>query len=190
MKKLLPLILLFVGVGAGVGAGVFLRPEAKIEEANVTDASGEHAEKEDGHTEKGEGDEHAEHSEKDDTQSDEDHGSDDHSDEEGSEFVKLNNQFVVPIVSGGKVTSLVVMALSIEVTAGETDTVYLREPKVRDSFLQVLFDHANIGGFDGNFTDAQVLKPLRGALKEVAKKDLGKKVVKDVLIIEIARQDY
>ena len=56
--------------------------------------------------------------------------------------------------------------------------------------LQVLCDHANIGGFDGAFTEAKMLNVLRSALREVAQRDLGSDVVNDVLILEIARQDY
>jgi hypothetical protein len=107
-----------------------------------------------------------------------------------NEYVKLSNQFVVPIVRNERVTALVVLALSLEIPAGQTDTVLSREPKLRDSFLQILFDHANIGGFQGNFTDAQVLGRLRMALREVAQRDLGRDLAKDVLIVEIARQDY
>lgn len=183
MKKLLPLVLLLIGVGAGVGAGVFLRPEAvtKTDGPSMETAEKTHAEKNDDHGEKLEKEQSKGH------EKDHDDG---HEDTGGSEYVKLNNQFVVPIVVGDRVTALVVLALSVEVPAGETDIVYQREPKLRDSFLQVLFDHANIGGFEGNFTDAQVLGRLRSALKEVAQRDLGEKIAEDVLIIEIARQDY
>ena len=105
------------------------------------------------------------------------------------EYVKMNNQFVVPVVKGADVQALVVMSLSLEVPAGQKDAIYAREPKLRDSFLQVLFDHANIGGFDGAFTNANNLAVLRSALREVAQKDMGDQI-SDVLIIEIARQDY
>lgn len=171
MKKLLPLVLLFVGAGAGVGAGIFLRPEAPVEQIDAAES---------------------EESEQDDPNAESEMEEPAQSDEEAATnaYVKLSNQFVIPIVTGEKVTALVVLALSIETPEGQQDTVYLREPKLRDSFLQVLFDHANIGGFEGNFTDAKVLDRLRSALLEVAQKDVGKKIVKDVLIIEIARQDY
>lgn len=175
MTKLLPLVLLFVGAGAGVGAGIFLRPEAPAEQIDA--AMSEEAIQ-------GEADVDLKKKQaaEDNAQSAEDAAT--------NAYVKLSNQFVIPIVKGEKVTALVVLALSIETPEGQQDTVYLREPKLRDSFLQVLFDHANIGGFEGNFTDAKVLGRLRGALLEVAQKDVGKKIVKDVLIIEIARQDY
>lgn len=162
MKKLLPLIMLLVGAGAGVGAGVFLRPPpdlALAADAEEIDAATKTAAK---------------------------HIKDDMADRE---YVKMNNQFVVPVVNGNFVQALVVMSLSLEVPAGQKDAIYSREPKLRDSFLQVLFDHANVGGFDGAFTNANNLAVLRNALREAAQKDMGDQI-SDVLIIDIARQDY
>ena len=92
------------------------------------------------------------------------------------------------MVESGQVAALVVVSLSLEVTAGSTETVFAREPKLRDVFLQVLFDHANAGGFRGSFTDGSNLIVLRQALKEVAMQVLGD-MVSDVLIVDIARQD-
>lgn len=172
MKKLLPLILLLVGAGAGVGAGVFLRPEppADVIEAEQADSDQDSSDKD--------REDHKDNVKKED------------SGEGANEYVNFSNQFVVPIVAGERVVALVVLALSLEVPAGQTETVLSREPKLRDSFLQILFDHANTGGFDGNFTDNDVLARLRNALHEVAQKDLGEDMAKDVLINEIARQDY
>lgn len=173
MKKILPLVLLLIGAGAGVGAGIMLRPDAPAQTTEAGDAAAEGStvanKAVEASTENREPKNGAANT---------------------NEYAKLNNQFVVPIISGEKVTALVVLALSVEVLAGQTSTVYEREPRLRDSFLQILFDHANMGGFEGNFTNAQVLGPLRTALREVAQKDLGKALVKDVLIVEIARQDY
>ena len=104
------------------------------------------------------------------------------------EYVKLNNQFVVPVMDGGKVVSLVILSLSLEITPGNSAEIYAREPKLRDVFLQVLFDHANAGGFQGSFTDGSNLVILRKALFESAAGILGEQV-KDVLISDIARQD-
>ena len=104
------------------------------------------------------------------------------------DYVKLNNQFIVPLVDGGRVASMVVLSLSLEVTSGHTADIYAREPKLRDAFLQVLFDHANTGGFRGSFTDGSNLVLLRQALKEKATSVAGD-LVTDVLITEIARQD-
>ncbi|KIN74557.1 flagellar basal body-associated FliL family protein [Sulfitobacter guttiformis] len=176
IMKLFPLVFLLIGIGAGVGAGIFLRPDTSLEAA-ITEEGSAHADDASEGTSDKSSDDHAQ----------EDHVKDE---TESHEYAKLNNQFVVPIVAEERVIALVVIALSIEVAAGKTEAVFLREPKVRDSFLQVLFDHANIGGFEGNFTNAEMLGRLRTALKEVGQRDLGKDIVKDVLIVEIARQDY
>lgn len=104
------------------------------------------------------------------------------------DYLKLNNQFIVPVVEDGRVAALVVLALGLEIEAGQSETVFAREPKLQDAFLQVLFDHANAGGFRGSFTDAGNLVFLRKALLEQAIAVLGP-VVSDVLITEIARQD-
>ena len=84
--------------------------------------------------------------------------------------------------------ALVVASLSVEVTQGMTETVYAREPKLRDVFLQIMFDHANIGGFNGSFTAGQRMDILRSALLDGARSVLGSEA-RDVLITEIARQD-
>lgn len=104
------------------------------------------------------------------------------------EYVKLSNQFVVPVMEGGQVSAMVILAVSLEVAHGTSDQVYAREPKLRDAMLQVLFDHANAGGFDGDFTDGANMLLLRKALFEIAVKTIGESV-KDVLISDIARQD-
>jgi hypothetical protein len=162
MRKLLPALMALIGTGAGVGAGLFFAP-APAEDA-ATDAQAPRAQ----------GEEAAPAA-------------------PGSEavtrdFVRLNNQFVVPIVEDGRIGAMVVLSLSIEVTAGNAQTVYALEPKLRDGFLQVLFDHANRGGFDGAFTNANSMDVLRRMLAQVAHDLLGT-VAHGVLITEIARQD-
>ena len=105
-----------------------------------------------------------------------------------TEFAKLNNQFVIPLVEDGRVASLVIMSLSVEILIGNTEAVYAREPRLRDTLLQVMFDHANAGGFKGVFTDGTNLILLRKALLEAARKVMGE-MVQDVLISDISRQD-
>ena len=169
LYKLFPVILGLIGLGAGVGAGLYLKPEAATEADGEADTLAEGGAEGDGHTAIPEDAPDAE-------------------DGTGPEYVKLNNQFVVPVVREGRVASMVVLSLSLEVEAGNTESVYQREPKLRDVFLQVLFDHANVGGFSGSFTDGSNLVVLRTSLKEAAAMVLGT-IVRDVLITDIARQD-
>lgn len=168
LRKLLPVLLALIGLGGGAGAGLFLRPapatEDNASEAAAEGAGAEHAAEGEAIAEEGEAGENA------------------------PEYVKMNNQFVVPVVEDRRVAAMVVLSLSLEVRPGNTEAVYQREPKLRDVFLQVLFDHANTGGFSGSFTDGSNLIVLRTSLKEAAALVLGNAVT-DVLITDIARQD-
>lgn len=149
IKKLFPVLLGLLGLGIGIGAGIFLRPapvEAPVvEEIEIDPAL-------------------------------------------APEYVKLANQFIVPVMAKGKVGAMVILSLSLEVENGTTQEVYKVEPKLRDGMLQVMFDHANAGGFGGSYTDGANLLLLRKALLESAKGVLKEKV-SDVLIIDIVRQD-
>ena len=163
IKKLLPIIFLLIGVGGGIGAGIALKPSP--EEMAMQNPCG------DVHTEKTETDHEAPADQ-----------------EDEPEYVELNNQFVVPVVSDDMVDSLVVISIGIELDQGQAEAVYKREPKLRDALLQVLFDHANIGGFRGRFTDGNNMDVLRVSLTEAAQAIMGN-VVRGVVITDIARQD-
>ena len=169
IKKLLPILLALVGLGAGVGGGLMLRPATEIVQI---DPCGDVGATDPNHP-----------------QADA-HGDEGHADEENAafEYVKLNNQFVIPDLEGGRVVAMVVLSLSLEARTGARETIYAREPKLRDAFLQVLFDHANTGGFKGAFTDSSTMNALRHALLEVAQKTIGPDI-NDVLVIDIVRQD-
>ncbi len=167
MRKILPVIMVILGIAIGGGAGWFLRPqyepeakvEACIENCPPAETGGGAAAN---------------------------HGAEDPPQQ--NEFVKLNNQFIVPDIRDGAVSALIVLSLSIEVGAGQTEKVYTMEPKLRDMLLQVLFDHANSGGFRGDFTSSGRMEDLKRALLEASQSVLGKDV-RSVLISDIVRQD-
>lgn len=165
-KILLPLMLMIAGLFAGLGAGLMLKPEP----ASGTDAHAEGGAEADApaeahHVKGGEPDEAV-----------------------APEYVKLNNQFVVPVVSRDLISAMIVLSLTVEIVPGTSQAIYDREPKLRDAFLQVLFDHANIGGFEGAFTNAGNMDVLRKSLSDVAQRVVGD-TARGVLITDIARQD-
>lgn len=164
MGKLLPIILIVLGVGGGIGAGLALRP-APEEHVDALGPCGDVT-----------------------AQTHEAAAEEEEPEPTDREYVKLNNQFVVPVVSVTKVDALIVVSLSVEVPQGRKEEVYAREPKLRDAFLQVFFDHANTGGFKGTFTNSNNMDILRRALLETAH-DVGGDLISDVLIMDIARQD-
>ena len=166
MKRLLvPLILMLLGIGGGVGAGLALMspPEEEI----LADSCG------DGHAPQAAAEE--EHAPEPATL-------------ENREYARMNNQFVVPVVMNDRVVALMVMSLSVEVETGGKEAVFSHEPRLRDAFLQVMFDHANMGGFNGAFTASSNMRLLREALQEAADKTMRGHIT-DVLIVDIVRQD-
>ncbi|RME17947.1 MAG: flagellar basal body-associated protein FliL [Alphaproteobacteria bacterium] len=167
MRLLIPLVMVVLGLGIGGGVGLALRPAPEppadgTDHASVADCPAPATEVSAAETPPEGG--------------------------ATTDIVKLSNQFVVPVVAEKKVSSLVVLSISIEVTAGSSSEVYKREPKLRDAFLQVLFNHANSGGFDGAFTDSNLIKVLKRSLLEAAKKVLGG-TAQGILITDLARQD-
>ena len=102
IARLLPLILPLIGLGAGVGAGFALRPDAPVQAATdaaetvdetaaeATDAPAEPAPP--------------------DSQT-------------PPEYAKMNNQFVVPVLEGGRVVSMVILSMSIEIPPGGAEDV-------------------------------------------------------------------
>ena len=105
-----------------------------------------------------------------------------------SAFMEMANNFVIPLIGADRIRSMVVMQLSLEVGDTELATVRAMEPRLRDAFLRVLFDHANAGGFDGVFTAASPMASLRTALRD-ATRDITGPAVRDVLILDLLRQD-
>lgn len=155
LRKLLPILLILIGTGIGMGAGVMLRPAPQHTADAVHEPPAEEAAVDP---------------------------------EKMPEYAKLNNQFVIPVVEEGRVAAMVILALTLEVEKGKTTEIFTREPKLRDEFLQIFFDHANAGGFNGSFTDGANLVLLRKSLLEAAQSVMGP-IVTDVLISDIARQD-
>jgi hypothetical protein len=159
MKKLIPVLFVLIGLAVGAAAGVFVPKKEEPEKTDVVECTPPV-----------------------------DHDLATPLESFDTEYVKLNNQFVVPVVSDDLIKSLVVLSLSIEIKEGLAEVVYAVEPKLRDSFLQVLFDYAHLGGFDGAFTNSGNVIRLKEQLYRAAKDILGADV-KAVLVVDFVRQD-
>ncbi len=107
---------------------------------------------------------------------------------EDAEFLRLNDQFMVPLVRGDRVAALVVITLGLEIGAGQSEAVRSREPRLRALLLQTLFDHANTGAFEGMFTASSNMRILRESLTRAAQEVSGD-TIRAVLVLDIVRQD-
>lgn len=169
MKKILPILMALVGLALGAGIGFVLKPEpiAAIECEEGDDACLKEQEK--SYTAMSVERAVVE-------------------DETPRAYVELKRQFVVPVIEKTEVASLVVISISLELDEGGSDLVFQREPKIRDAFLDIMFAHANSGGFSASFTKRQAMADLRGSLLKTAQEIIGT-VVHKVLITDIVRQD-
>lgn len=161
MGKILPILLAVLGIVGGGAAGLFLRPAPA--EVELTEEGQKSAPQTEPVVEE-------------------------KAESEALAFVKLNNQFIVPVVAKENVSALVVLSLTLETNTESTESLYNLEPKIRDISLRVLFDHAYAGGFDGHFTAPAKLDTLRRSLIEAINPIAGG-VVSDILITDIIRQD-
>jgi hypothetical protein len=154
MRFLLPVLLALAGLGAGLGAGLILRPPAgaaaPAEAAAVPDAPP-----------RGPGE---------------------------TTVLRLPNPFLVPLIGEGRVRAMVVVGIALELLPGHAIDLQRDEPRLRALFLQILFDYANLGGFDGVFTAGEQLLTLRRTLREAARAAFGAQV-HDVLVVDLLRQE-
>jgi hypothetical protein len=171
MKRLVPILLALLGLGAGLGAGLMLKPpqaaapaEACAEAADCPPVAAAddpfRRPPEDAEMPAGE-----------------------------ATYVPLEKPFVVPIFSGERVVAMVVVSLSVATSVEGAPVVQALQPRLRDNLLTALFRHANSGGFDGSFTSGQKMADLRLALRQAAREVAVDIPVGEVLITEIARQE-
>jgi len=151
MAKLIPILLIVLGMAGGIGAGLWLRPlpdpvDMAEQDLPLPDIS-----------------------------------------QLDVTLYDMKNQFMVPLLDGDRIVSVIVMSLTLEVAGAQQDAVLHNEPRLRDRFLQVMFDHANSGGFDGMFTSNNNMTLLRQALLETGQNLLGREAVVGVLITDILR---
>ncbi len=105
-----------------------------------------------------------------------------------TDYAKLDKQFIVPVIEDGGVIALVVVTMAIEVKKGGRDLVFEHEPKLRAEFLNVFFNHAQSGGFSGVFIESQLMGDLRSSLNAAAWSVLGE-TAHQVLVTSLIRQD-
>lgn len=202
MKKLMPVLIALLGLVAGVGAGLALKPapepEAHADACAPAGEAGAHPTETAHAAPAGDAEQHAAEAAAvpcppDDPFAETAEG-DGHGDakDEAAEvsYVPIEKPFIVPIFAGEKTVAMVVLSLSIA-TEGEkgAGAVEALQPRLRDSFLKVMFRHANSGGFDGSYTSGRKIEDLKSALLVAAREVVHEAPVDEVLITEIARQD-
>lgn len=103
-------------------------------------------------------------------------------------YMKFKRQFVVPVMRKGKIDALVIMNLNLELNEKAPDNVYSLEPKLRDAITRELLSLSNNDVFGDSLTSAETYETLRATLLTAAK-EVMPEGIRDVLILDVARQE-
>lgn len=106
----------------------------------------------------------------------------------GITYLKFKRQFVVPVLERGRIDSLVIMNFNIELNDEAPDNVYSYEPKLRDAFMRELLSLSNDGMFGDQLTSPETYDVIREKILG-ASYSVVPTGIKDILILDIARQD-
>ena len=107
---------------------------------------------------------------------------------DGPIYLKFKRQFVVPVMKSGEIDALVIMNLNYELDDDAPDNIYTFEPKLRDAIVRELLRLSDKGIFGEDLTTPQSYELLRSTLLEAGQKVVSEGI-RDVLILDIARQD-
>ena len=197
MKKILfPILMIFFVIGGAVAAD-FMKRSASDGGGDETHAMSKKDKKKSdyGHGKgKGDGHDKDKKSKKDKKKKDKGHGKS-KGDHDGSSygsdeisFYKFKRQFVVPVMTQGKIEALVIMNLSLELNSNAPDNVYTLEPKFRDALTRELLRLSNKGVFGDALTSVESYEDIRSTLLS-AIKSVVTEGIEDILILDIARQE-
>lgn len=170
MKKILPIILLVLGIVGGGAAGMFLKPPPPPpSEEEIAKKEAEAAAK------------------KKEQEADADQLLDGEPPTDRA-FVKVGRQTIIPVLDGGETRALMLFELAVDVPAESANLVHDMEPRLRDAFLRELFQMSYTGAFLTEFTDDRVIEELRRNLTRAARRYVGDEA-REVLILDVMRQE-
>ncbi|WP_291205225.1 hypothetical protein [Hyphomonas sp.] len=192
MKNIITAIIAIACIVAGGVGGHFLRSmgssEPKAEKHGEEKSEGGHAEKKDDHAKpekkadkkEAKADGHGKS------------GGDGHGAEGGASggviYFKFSREFVVPVVSQGRVTSLVIINLNLEADADMSQKLFEMEPKLRDNIMTTLITISNDGKTFESMTDVENYESIRSMVM-MNLKSVMSTGIHNVLIVDLAKQD-
>ena len=105
-----------------------------------------------------------------------------------SVYYKFSREFVVPIMRGGQVESLVILHISLETDEATSDDLFSEEPKLRDNIMTTLIELSNDGRTLIELTDVSNYETMRSMILMNLQSAISDGI-KNVLIVDVAKQD-
>jgi hypothetical protein len=103
-------------------------------------------------------------------------------------LLRFKRQFIVPEIGQDGVDALIILNLAIELDDKAGADIFSHEPKFRDAFVRELLALSRNGAFGQDLTSTQTYELLRATLLQAAK-DVRTEGIKDVLILDMAKQE-
>lgn len=119
---------------------------------------------------------------------------DDHGDDHGSgsssggSYYKFSREFVVPIMRGGQVTSLIILHINLETDSSTADKLFADEPKLRDNIMTTLIGLSNDGVTLEQPTEIQNYETIRASILTNLQDSIDEGI-QNVLIVDMAKQN-
>lgn len=178
MKLIVTSLVAIIFVAAGSFAAVVLKTPSEA-------AASSTAADEDEHHEDDHGDDHGK-SDKKKGKKDDSHGKKPGSGD--SAYYKFSREFVVPIMRGGQVNSLVILHISLETDSATSERLFSEEPKLRDNIMTTLIGLSNDGRTLEQPTDINNYETIRSMIL-MNLKDSIDDGIQNVLIVDMAKQN-
>ncbi len=188
MKNIITALVAVVFIVIGGVVGHMLRGGSGDAEAATS------AKKDEGHSEKAEdGESHApKEKEKDSHGGDKKAKKDGHGASTGSSesaYFKFSREFVVPMIQNERVSSLVILNINVESDAALSDKLFSQEPVIRDVIMTTLIEISGDGKTFQSMTSIENYETLRSLILVALQKKFPDMGIKNILILDIARQD-
>lgn len=103
-------------------------------------------------------------------------------------YYRFSREFVVPILDGDRVASLVILNINLEVDNGISSQLFSQEPKLRDNIMSTLIALSSDGDTFQNITQVESYESVRSMVL-MNLKNVVPKGIENVLIVDMAKQD-
>lgn len=177
MKLIVTSLVAIIFVAAGSFAAVVLKTPSEASASSTAAAADDHSD--DDH-----GDDHGKSDKK--AKKDDSHGKKPSSG--NSAYYKFSREFVVPIMRGGQVNSLVILHISLETDSATSERLFSEEPKLRDNIMTTLIALSNDGRTLEQPTDINNYETIRSMIL-MNLKDSIDDGIQNVLIVDMAKQN-
>ena len=179
MKLIVTSLVAIIFVAAGSFAAVVLKTPSEAS-ASQAEAGGDESHEDDGHD-----DDHDKKAKKS-GKKDDGHGK--KASSGSSAYYKFSREFVVPIMRGGQVTSLIILHISLETDSSTSEKLFSEEPKLRDNIMTTLIGLSNDGRTLEEPTNINNYETIRSMIL-MNLQDSIDDGIQNVLIVDMAKQN-